>query len=141
MDSAISDATASSSARVPLLRAAALAAYLAALAIACVVRGIPTSRDALFLWIVLGLLAASVNDVRGWFRGVVFDWLPLAAVLFAYDFLRGSADGVFTAHVQPQLRADELLFAGDVPTVWLQQHLWDGPAGIDWLDYAAWAST
>jgi len=138
MDSVISDATASRSARVPLLRVAAVVAYLAALAIACVVRGIPTSRDALFLWIVLGLLAASVNDVRGWFRGVVFDWLPLAAVLFAYDFLRGSADGVFAAHVRPQLRADELLFGGHVPTVWLQQHLWDGPASIDWLDYAAW---
>src|SRR5215211_4354286 len=138
MDSAISDATPVSSGRIPLLRVAAVAMYLAALAIACVVRGIPTSRDALFLWIVLGLLAASINDVRGWLRGVVFDWLPLAVVLFAYDFLRGSADGVFAVHVRPQLRADEVLFGGHVPTVWLQQHLWDGPAGIDWLDYAAW---
>src|SRR5215208_2521714 len=138
VDSAISDATRPGSARVPLLRAAALAAYLAALAIACVVRGIPTSRDALFLWIVLGVLAASVHDIRGWFRGVLFDWLPLAAILFAYDFLRGSADGVFAAHVRPQLRADELLFGGHVPTVWLQQHLWDGASSIDWLDYAAW---
>jgi len=137
MDSAISEATPSSSARV-LLRVAALATYLAALAIACVVRGIPTSRDALFLWILLGVLAASAYDVRGWLRGVLFDWLPLAAILFAYDFLRGSADELFTAHVRPQLRADELLFDGHVPTVWLQQRLWDGAATIDWLDYAAW---
>jgi membrane-associated phospholipid phosphatase len=138
MDSAISDATPCSSARVPLLRVAALATYLAALAIACVVRGIPTSRDALFLWIVLGVLAASAYDVRGWLRGVLVDWLPLAAILFAYDFLRGSADELFTAQVRPQLRADELLFGGHVPTVWLQQRLWDGAASIDWLDYAAW---
>src|SRR5215211_8504383 len=138
MDSAISDATPVSSGRIPLLRVAALATYLAALAIACVVRGIPTSRDALFLWIVLGVLAASIHDVRGWLRGVFFDWLPLAAILFAYDFLRGSADEVFTPHVRPQLRADELLFGGQVPTVWLQQHLWDGASSIDWLDYAAW---
>jgi membrane-associated phospholipid phosphatase len=138
MESAVSDATPCSSARVPLLRVAALATYLVVLAIACVVRGIPTSRDALFVWIVFGLLAASVYDVRGWVRGILLDWLPLATALFAYDFLRGSADELLTAHVRPQLRADELLFGGDVPTVWLQQHLWDGAASIDWLDYAVW---
>jgi membrane-associated phospholipid phosphatase len=87
---------------------------------------------------VVGLLAASAYDVRGWFRGIVFDWLPLATVLFAYDFVRGSADELLTAHVRPQLRADELLFGGEVPTVWLQQRLWDGTASIDWLDYAVW---
>jgi membrane-associated phospholipid phosphatase len=138
MESAISEATPRRSARVPLLRLAALGTYFVALAIACVVRGIPTSRDALFLWLALGLLAASVYDVRGWLRGILFDWLPLAAVLFAYDFLRGGADELVTAHVQPQLRADELLFGGQVPTVWLQRHLWNGPSSIDWLDYAVW---
>jgi PAP2 superfamily len=138
MDSAVSEAAPRRSARVPLLRFAAVATYLVVLAIACVVRGIPTSRDALFVWIVLGLLAASVYDVRGWLRGILLDWLPLATVLFAYDFARGSADELLTAHVRPQLRADELLFGGDVPTVWLQQHLWDGAASIDWLDYASW---
>lgn len=125
-------------ARLPLLRVAAPAAYLVALGIACVVRGIPTSRDALFLWILLGLLAASVGDVRGWLRGVLADWLPLGAILFAYDVLRGYADELLTANVWPQLRADELLFGGVVPTVWLQERLWDGPAGIDGLDYAVW---
>ena len=123
---------------LPLLRLAAVAIYVVALATACVVRGIPTSRDALFLWIVLGLLAASISDVRGWFRGIVVDWVPLALILFAYDLLRGSADELLAAHVEPQLRADELLFGGEVPTVWLQERLWGGPAGIDWIDYAAW---
>jgi membrane-associated phospholipid phosphatase len=138
MDSAIADATPRRSARIPLLRLAAVATYLVVFAIACVVRGIPTSRDAFFVWIVVGLLAASAYDVRGWFRGIVFDWLPFATVLFAYDFVRGSADELLTAHVRPQLRADELLFGGEVPTVWLQQRLWDGTASIDWLDYAVW---
>jgi hypothetical protein len=138
MESAVSEARPSRAARLPLLRLAAIATYLIALATACVVRGIPTSRDALFLWLVLGLLAASVYDVRGWFRGVVVDWVPLAAILFAYDFLRGSADELFAAHVEPQLRVDEVLFGGHVPTVWLQERLWDGPASIDWIDYGAW---
>lgn len=136
MGSAVTETTPARS--LPLLRLAAVATYGVALATACVVRGIPTSRDALFLWIMLGLLAASVNDVRGWFRGIVVDWVPLAAILFAYDLLRGSADELFAAYVEPQLRADELLFGGQVPTVWLQERLWDGPASIDWIDYGAW---
>src|SRR5688572_30545524 len=105
MDSVIADATGRRDPRVPILRHAAVATYLVGLAIACVVRGIPTSRDALFVWIVLGLLAASIYDVRGWLRGMLLDWLPLASVLFAYDFLRGSADELLAAHVRPQLRA------------------------------------
>lgn len=138
MASTIADATPDRAVRAPVLRFAALAAYVVAVAVACAVRGIPTSRDALFVWILLGLLAASISDLRGWFRGVVFDWLPLGAILFAYDLLRGSADELLKAHVWPQLRADELLFGGTVPTVWLQQRLWDGAAAIDWIDYTTW---
>jgi membrane-associated phospholipid phosphatase len=112
-------------------------AYLVALGLVVGLRGLPTSRDALVFWILLGLLAFSLTDVRRWFRGVLVDWLPFAAVLFAYDLLRGYADRLFTAHVWPQLRADEILF-GTVPTVWLQRQLWDGRFAIDWIDYTAW---
>jgi PAP2 superfamily len=113
------------------------AAYLIALGLAIGFRGIPTSRDALIFWILLGLFAASLTDMRRWFRGLLVDWLPFAAVLFAYDLLRGYADRLFPAHVWPQLRADELLF-GTVPTVWLQERLWDR-ARIDWIDYLSWS--
>jgi hypothetical protein len=112
--------------------------YAVALATAIVVRGLPTSRDALFLWILLGLLAFSLTDPRRWLRGVLVEWLPFGAILFAYDRLRGSADEIFSAYYLPQLRADELLFAGAVPTVWLQDRLWDGAGSIDWIDYASW---
>ena len=123
----------------PLLRWAGPAVYLAVLTIAIVRDGLPTSRDALFLWILLGLLAASLTNLRRWLRGVVTDWLPFAAIIFSYDLLRGYADELFAAHVLPQLRADELLFNGAVPTVWLQERLWSGPGHIGWIDYAAWA--
>jgi membrane-associated phospholipid phosphatase len=122
-----------------VVRWAAPAVYLAALVAASIVRGIPTSRDALFVWILLGLFAASLTDLRRYLRGVVLQWLPFGAVLFAYDLLRGVADSFFAAHVWPQLRADELLFGGIVPTVWLQEQLWDGPRSIGWIDYASWA--
>ena len=110
--------------------------------------GYPTGRDVITAWVALLLLAACGGDVRVWARSVVRDWLPLTAVLFAYDRLRGSADafgarladlpelangkpgpeGIDRAHVLPQLRADEVLFGwltgGEVPTVWLQEQLY-----------------
>jgi membrane-associated phospholipid phosphatase len=125
-------------AALPSLSWSAPIAYFVALGIAVAFRGLPTSRDALFFWVLLGLLAASATNVRRWFRGVLVDWLPFGIILFAYDLLRGYADEFLSASIWPQLRADEIAF-GTVPTVWLQQRLWDGPAGIDWIDYAAWS--
>ena len=101
--------------------------------------GVPVARDRLLLWIVLGLLAVSITNVGGWARGVVVDWLPFALVLWAYDLLRGAADGLlFSAYVRPQIEADRLLGGGAVPTVWLQDRLWDGASQLHWYDYAAW---
>jgi membrane-associated phospholipid phosphatase len=102
--------------------------------------GVPAARDRLLLWIVLGLLALSTTNLGGWLRGVVLEWLPFAVVLWAYDLLRGHADGLlFAAYFRPQIDADRLLFAGAVPTVWLQDHLWHGSSQLRWYDYAAWA--
>jgi len=122
-----------------IVRWAAPIAYVALLAAFVWRDGVPASRDRLLLWIVLGLLAFSTANVRGWARGVVLEWLPLFAILWAYDLLRGQADDLFfAAHVTPQIEAEKLLFFGTVPTVWLQEHLWDGPVGLGWWDYAAW---
>jgi hypothetical protein len=115
------------------------AAYAGALGWFMWREGVPLSRDRLLLWIVLGLLALSVANLGGWVRGVVLEWLPFAVVLWAYDLLRGHADGwLFDAHYTPQLEADRLLFLGHVPTVWLQDRLWDGFSQLHWYDYASW---
>ena len=96
-------------------------------------------RERLLLWIVLGLLALSTTNLLGWLRSVVFEWLPLALVLAAYDLLRGHADGwLFSAWYRPQLEADSFLFGGTVPTVWLQDRLWGGSSDVRWYDYASW---
>ena len=101
--------------------------------------GLPLSRDRLLMWILLGLLAFSLTNVRGWVQSVVLEWLPFALILWAYDLLRGQADGLlFQAHILPQLRADEILGAGVAPTVRLQDWLWDGPFDIHWYDYFVW---
>jgi hypothetical protein len=100
--------------------------------------GLPLSRDRLLMWILFGLLAFSLTNVKGWLRSVVLEWIPFALILWAYDLLRGQADGLFfDTHVLPQLRADEFLFGGTAPTVTLQNHLWD-PFHIHWYDYGAW---
>ncbi|MBA2523109.1 MAG: phosphatase PAP2 family protein [Solirubrobacterales bacterium] len=101
--------------------------------------GILLSRDVVFGWILIGMLAVSLADLRGWARGVIFDWLPFFALLFAYDFLRGlvGSSPLFPPHVLPQIDADKFLF-GSVPTVDLQAHFLN-PNHIDWLDVTAWA--
>jgi PAP2 superfamily len=114
------------------------ALYATALGVLVYAEGVPLSRDRLLLWILLGLLAFSLTNVRGWVRGVVLEWLPFAFVLWAYDLLRGQADTLlFSVHVRPQLQAEEALFGGTAPTVWLQERLWDGPWSLHWYDYGA----
>lgn len=113
-------------------------AYVAALGTWVATAGLSLSRGQILAWILLGLLAFSATNVRGWARGVVVDWLPFALVLAVYDLLRGYADTLlFSAHVRPQLRVEETLFAGTAPTVWLQQRLWDGAGNLHWYDFAA----
>ncbi|MEO9139041.1 MAG: inositol phosphorylceramide synthase, partial [Jatrophihabitans sp.] len=84
--------------------------------------GIPWLRSDLLVWIVALLLACSVGR-RSIFT-VVIDFLPFAAVLVAYDYLRGLADTMgMPTWWHPQVDVDKFLFGGTEPTVWLQEHL------------------
>jgi membrane-associated phospholipid phosphatase len=121
------------------IRWAAPVIYLVALSVEVAADGVPISRDLLLLWIVGGLVAFSITDLRRLGRGLVVDWLPFAAVLFLYDLLRGYSDGLIApARVLPQMQADQWLFGGTAPTVWLQERLWHGVTDLRWYDYATW---
>jgi membrane-associated phospholipid phosphatase len=115
----------------PVLWLVAFAGYSAAFEV-------PVSRAIVVPWVLAGVLAFSIAQPKRWLRGVVFDWLPFLAVLFAYDVLRGLADGLLPTHVLPQLHADQGLFGGVAPTVWLQHHLYHGAAHLRWYDYGVW---
>jgi PAP2 superfamily len=102
-----------------------------------VVLGLPYTRDAVFVWVLLGALAVSLGDIGGWLRGVVVDWLPFFLVLTAYDLARGGADGwLAPTHFLPQADVDAWLFGGAIPTVWLQAHL-HRAGHVQWFEVAA----
>ena len=118
--------------------------------------GFPTGREVITGWVLLFLFAACAGDARVWRRVVVKDWLPLIAVLFLYDLLRGSAEHVGArfadlpvlvadpkiatvtarAHVTEMIRVDQWLFGGTVPTVTLQRHFYDVGV-VHWWDAIA----
>src|SRR4030088_1346613 len=71
--------------RLRTTQVAAGAAYVGASVAVVALDGLPPSLDWLSVWILAGLLIMSLGDVRGWARGVLVDWLPLVAILLAYD--------------------------------------------------------
>jgi hypothetical protein len=114
------------------------AAWVAGSLALVLLAGVPTSRDAIYLWLGLGMAAFSATDLRRRLPRLVVDWLPLVTILFVYDFLRGFADGLlFHAHELPQIRLERALFGRPIPTVWLQNHLFHGAHDLQWYDFAA----
>ncbi len=86
------------------------------------INGIPYWRSDLLLWLCLGLLAWSIG--RRNVLTVVVDFVPFAAVLVGYDYLRGISDTLgMPTWWHPQVDVDRFLFFGTEPTVWLQAHL------------------
>lgn len=119
-----------------LLRGArwgALAVFVFVLAYDWNRNGVPFDRTGLLLWIAIGLACLCIGRHPVWLLWVAVDFFPLAAVLIAYDRLRGLAD---TAGMPtwwwPQINVDKALFFGTIPTVWLQEHF--KQAEVQWYD-------
>jgi hypothetical protein len=97
-------------------------------------QGFPFDRGYQTLWILSGLVAAGVG--RGWrhVRRIFLDWIPLIVVLVVYDYSRHFAELLGRpVMIEPQISWDRLLFFGNVPTIWLQQHFYD-PTTTHWWD-------
>ena len=85
--------------------------------------GFAFNRELLLVYIATGLVVASIGRGRRMLY-VIRDWLPFALVLIAYDLSRGAATLIGRPtlwHWQADL--DRWLFAGTMPTVWLQEQL------------------
>jgi len=88
-------------------------------------------------------LPVGVGAPAGWPRIVrgagrfLIDWFPLLVVLFLYDSIHNRlARFLPPAHTLPQIRADEMLFGGNVPAVQLQR-IGYSQTHPGWWDYAA----
>jgi membrane-associated phospholipid phosphatase len=110
--------------------------YAVAFIAVTAVSGFPASRDRVLLWVLAALVIAVVGRPHAVARLFV-DFLPVVCFLYAYDLLRGTADGFFHhVYTLPQLRVDEWMFGGTIPTVTLQRELWT-PGHPRLWDYAA----
>jgi hypothetical protein len=104
---------------------------------AWLVIGLPTDALYAFVWLWTATVAwNSHRPVRSHLR-FARDWLPIVLLLTAYNLSRGFADNGATPHALELIAADRAMVGwatGDVvPTVWLQQHLYD-PARVHWWD-------
>jgi PAP2 superfamily protein len=98
--------------------------------------GVPTSDPLIaFGWLWLATIAW--RSELPWWQHLLFlrDWLPIALLLVVYNISRGYADDLFQPHVTELIRADEAMFGwltgGQVPTTWLQAHLYH-PGVVPW---------
>ncbi len=106
-----------------ILRYVAIAVWAGVVIYRTATDGFAFNRELLLLYICTGLLAASIGQGRR-ILYVVWDWLPFALVLIAYDLSRGAADLIGRPtlwHWQADM--DRMLFFGTMPTVWLQEQL------------------
>jgi membrane-associated phospholipid phosphatase len=113
----------------------ALAVYLAALVLWSARYGIPVQRELVILWTCGALACVSIGRPPRDILQLILDWLPIVAVLWAYDITRGAADSFgIGVHYHPMIDFDRAVF-GEVPTIWLQEHLYE-PNAIHWWDVA-----
>ncbi len=115
---------------------AGLAVYLVALLVYCAVEGIPMDRVGQTGWIIAGMIAVKIG--RPWREHLrtFVDWLPLLAALILYDHTRGIADTLgMPLQVSGVVDVERWLFGGTVPTVWLQERLFEST--VRWWDVGA----
>jgi hypothetical protein len=120
----------------PQARRAALAIYFASLIAWSAVYGVPVQRELVIAWVCGALACNSIGRHPREILQIVIDWLPIVAILFAYDLTRGAADSLgIGVHARPMIDFDRFLFFGETPTEWLQARLHE-PGVVNWWDVA-----
>lgn len=120
--------------RLRVARAVAIGLYAGALVAWWATHGIPLDREQIILWLAAGLVVMTIGSPGGGPWRVLRDWAPIVLVLIAYDLTRGKADELgISPHLQPQLAFDEWLGLGRIPTVRLQDALYE-PGPVQWWE-------
>jgi membrane-associated phospholipid phosphatase len=119
-----------------VLRPYAFGLYVVALVLWTAAYGVPVQRELVILWTCGALACVSIGRPPREILQLVIDWLPIVAVLWAYDLTRGAADSWgIPVHSQVMVDFDSFVFGGETPTVWLQDHLYN-PYAVSWWDVA-----
>ncbi len=106
------------------LRRCALGVYFVALGAWSAHYGIPTQRELVIIWTCGALACASLGRNPRQILQLLADWLPIVAVLGAYDLTRGAADSLgIGVHETTMIDFDRFVFLGETPTEWLQANL------------------
>jgi PAP2 superfamily protein len=118
------------------VRRTALALYFVALVLWSAHYGIPVQRELVIAWVCGALAVISIGRPPRQILQLVLDWLPIVAVLWAYDLTRGAADsfGIGVHHTE-MIDFDRALFFGETPTEWLQTQLYEADV-VHWYDVA-----
>jgi PAP2 superfamily len=115
------------------VRRVALALYFVALVLWSAHYGIPIQRDLVILWVCGALACACIGRPPREMLQLIIDWLPMVAVLAAYDLTRGVADKLgIGVHVHPMIDFDKAVFFGQTPTEWIQHHVYNPTAVTGW---------
>lgn len=118
-----------------VLRWVAAAGYVTWFVHSYRVGGFPFDRERVLAWIAAGLLVTAIGHPARRYVLVLLDWFPFAVLLYFYDSSRGWADDFGRpVLVGALVRADRLLFFGQVPAAWLQPRLRTVGAGVGWWE-------
>lgn len=116
------------------IRRAALGLYFVGLGVWSATYGIPVQRELVIAWTCGALACASIGRPPRQILQLLIDWLPIVIVLCAYDLTRGVADSLgIGVHIHPMIDFDRAVFFGQVPTEWIQAHLYE-PGVVEWWD-------
>lgn len=114
-----------------------MAVWSVAFAAAWLVVGLPIDPLYMFVWLWALAVAWRINSPWRVHLAFARDWLPVVGLLLLYALSRGFADNYTQPHVTELIDADVLMFGwltdGQIPTIWLQEHLFDR-SGTRWWD-------
>lgn len=118
-----------------------MAVWTATFVTAWVTIGLPTEPVYLFIWLWTATIAWRSSEPWRSHLDFVRDWAPVVVLLVVYNLSRGFANTV-APHVTELIDADLWLLGwltGDqVPTVWLQHHLYHADRVLWWDMIASW---
>ena len=117
-------------------RSIALAGYCGIWIAVLGTHSVPVDKQQIILIVVGALAVTNVGRPTREIARVLFDWLPFAFALLAYDLARGLAHQLDRPVLYtPQIDVEKFIFFGHIPTVVLQTHFYH--QDIHWWDVIA----